>query len=451
MIVLLIFFLVVIGWLMIYAVDHPGGNEFWQFTWDSNAGRQLIWIMISGFLFIFVYWIDERFWNTFAYPLYFIGLLSLLGLFLFGSTIKGSTSWYTFGGFSLQPAEFAKFTTLLALSAYLSYYKTNLDQFLHRLTAMGIILLPAFLIALQPDAGSALVYLCLLVVLLRAGFNPVYYGIALVFLAVIISSLIWDSHVVIFAILMVALLVLPVLKNGSPQWLFSALLIGAVSLFVFVQSQILLAFGIAGLGFLFLLVRYVQLHRSQTPALLIPLLLACAAISYSATYSFQEFLKPHQQERINVWLNPSECDPKGSLYNLLQSKMAIGSGGMTGKGYLEGTMTQFDYVPEQSTDFIFSTVGEEFGFLGSALLIVLSFALILRVLFIAEEMRTPFGRYYAYGVAAFFFMHCMVNIGMTMGLLPVIGIPLPFVSYGGSSLIGFTIMFSVLLKLYSEK
>lgn len=443
--------LALIGLSMIYAVEYPEAGSLFRFPITSNFQKQSLFVLAGGFLFLFVYLIETRIWRSFAYPLYFLSLLLLLAVALFGSTVKGSTSWFIIAGFSFQPSEFAKFTTVLALATYISHYTTQLKQASDRWISIAIILSPILLILLQPDAGSALVFMILFLVLLRAGLNPFYYLFAFFIVLTAIFSLQYEGAWVIIVITFLAIFFLAFKQSQKTSWILAS--IGAATLCSVILYQTQSYWSLMP-GFLLLIALSITLGRQKqwgTPVILLTAVALLIAISVGTQYSFNQWLKPHQKERINAWLNPEACDPQGSLYNLLQSQMAIGSGGLRGKGYLQGTMTQFDYVPEQSTDFIFSTVGEEFGFIGSFIVIGLCFGLIFRTLHMAEHMRTPFGTYYAYGLASIFFFHVLINIGMTMGLMPVIGIPLPFVSYGGSSTLAFSLMFALLLKLYSER
>jgi rod shape determining protein RodA len=450
-IILCLVLLSISGVFMIYASEFTEEIPQSIFSLSSNSGKQLLWLAASFAVFLISLFIDTRFWRTFAYPIYFLAIALLVAVLLFGTTIKGATSWFTFGGFSFQPSEYAKFATAIALASYLSYFKTKLKELQSRFIAIGIFILPIILILLQPDAGSAIVFLSFFLVLFRAGLNPLWYIVVAAIMTLVILSLLFNAEVVIYAMLMLAIAALSWSINNRLPWIFSAVLVGVVSIVLFLETYWLIGLGLL-LAFLMVLsVFQFQERRESMVAITWPALIIFGLFSFGSEYAFEHFLSPHQQDRINVWLKPQECDPRGSLYNVLQSKMAIGSGGLEGKGYLKGTMTQFNYVPEQSTDFIFCTIGEEFGFLGSFLIIVLFFVLILRITIIAERMRTPFEQHYAYGIAGILFVHVLINVGMTMGLVPIIGIPLPFVSYGGSSLLMFSLMMGVLLKFHRER
>jgi len=400
--VLLYFSLAFLGWLNIYAAvydeEHASLLDFSQ-----RYGKQLMWIGTSVLIIIFLQLLDGELFQTLAYPIYFASMLSLLGVLLFGKEIAGARSWFVIGGFSLQPSEFAKFATALALAAFLGAKDRNLSLWRTKITAFGIIFLPAILIIPQPDPGSGLVYLALILVLYREGLSASYIfsGISI-------------------AILFLLSLLIP------PLYL-----------------QIALAL-IAGL-IIFLTRRIKRLWMQIVGFLVVALVLV-----NSVDYAFNNILEDRHRNRINILLGKAH-DPKGIGYNTTQSMIAIGSGGWTGKGYLNGTQTKFDFVPEQSTDFIFCTVGEEWGFLGSSVLILLFALLFFRLIFIAERQKTKFARAYGYAVVSILFFHFSINIAMTIGLAPVIGIPLPFFSYGGSSLWGFTLLLFILLKMDAHR
>lgn len=438
--------LVAIGWLMIYSVgyheEHTGGFL------STSAGKQAIWIGISFFVFIAVSLVDWKFWRTFAYPIYAVSIALLVGVLIFGVTIKGAKSWFAFGGFSFQPSELAKFGTALAMAGFLSTYNTDLRYARHLITALVLFTLPMALILLQPDAGSALVFFSFFLVLYRAGLNVHYYLVGIFVSAIFILALIFGPGKVILGLLLVSLTVMAYHFNGKKRW-WTLGGIAASTLAVYLARQGLLTEVIVGYSALFGVGAFLMWHkkRPRWAGLLTMVLVSGALIAYASSYAFNHLLQPHQQDRINVWLQPSKCDPRGSLYNVLQSKMAIGSGGLDGKGFLQGTMTKLNYVPEQSTDFIFCTIGEEQGFIGTISIVTLFFLLLYRITLLAERQRSSFSRYYAYSVAGLLFVHFFINIGMTMGLMPIIGIPLPFLSKGGSSLVGFTVMIAVLLKL----
>ena len=447
--------LVTIGWLMIYAVGHDpdtvnsGFNEFLT----TSAGKQLIWIGISCVVFSAVLLIDWKFWQTFAYLIYGIAMVLLVAVLFLGINIKGATSWFSFGGFSFQPSEIAKFATCLALSSYLSTYNTNLKDFSAQVTAFGLIFFPIALILLQPDAGSALVFFSFLIVLYREGLSTNYFIVGLFVSSIFLLGLVREPWEIGMGLILFSLVILAMNLKKKINWLFGTLLFSATAVFVIKKQilpyeQVLLICG----GTLLISAITQWLNKKKRLVGLISLMLVMGSgIAYVANYAVNNVLKAHQKDRIYVWLRPSECDPRGSLYNVLQSKMAISSGGIQGKGYLNGTMTKHDYVPEQLTDFIFCTIGEEQGFVGSFSIILLFLLLLVRITILAERQRSVFSRHYTYCVVGVIFIHFLINIGMTMGLLPIIGIPLPFISKGGSSLLVFSIMIAVLLKLDSNR
>lgn len=398
--VLLYFGLALLGWLNIYAAvydqDHASLLDFSQ-----RYGKQLLWIGTSVLIIIFLLLLDGNIFQTLAYPIYGLSMLSLLAVLFFGKEIAGARSWFVLGGFSLQPSEFAKFATALALAAFLGNTERDLSLWRNKIIAFAIILLPAALIIPQPDPGSGLVYLALVLVLYREGLSSSYImvgiGMAILFLLSLIIPLLY-------------------LQIG---------LAAVAGLIIFIGRKIR-GFWLRVVGLLALSLVLVN----------------------SVDYAFNNILEDRHRNRINILLGKAH-DPKGIGYNTAQSMIAIGSGGWDGKGYLEGTQTKFDFVPEQSTDFIFCTVGEEWGFLGSSALVILFSILFFRLVHLAERQKTRFARTYGYAVVSILFFHFSINIAMTIGLAPVIGIPLPFFSYGGSSLWGFTFLLFILIKLDS--
>lgn len=455
--------LVIIGWLMLYAAVFEKGVDPKIFSIQSTVGSQTIWIIISIIVFWLISNLDWKLWNTFAYPLYGISIALLIGVLIFGVEIKGARSWFRFGSISFQPSEFAKLTTALALAAYLSYYKSDLRKRRSQLITIGIIGLPMVLILLQPDAGSAFIFLAFSILLYREGLSPVFYYIGFSLITAFILTIIYGPLVVIsvFMVVVAAVFVSQLYKKLN----------GIITILGFIIVNILLwkltgengnsrifsslsmdhlRIGLVSLNTIALLAGAYYLwtkRQRQLVTILLSGMVVITLVSFGSNYFFKNVLKPHQQDRINVWLKPSECDPRGSLYNIIQSKTAIGSGGFAGKGYLNGTMAELNHVPEQTTDFIFSIVGEEQGFIGVASIIILFGLLIYRIILIGERARNLFIRRYAYGLAGILFLHYFINIGMTMGICPVIGIPLPFLSKGGTALLFFSIMIGILVKM----
>ena len=442
--------LVTIGWLMIYAAGHNDQSDY-LIDLASPAGKQLIFIGVSAVLFALVSIIDIKFWRTFAYPIFALSMLVLVLVLMAGATIKGSTSWFVIGNFSLQPSEFAKIATCLAMAAFLSYYRTDLKHFKYQVGALSIMAVPAALILLQPDAGSALVFTSFLLMLYREGMPRLLYIGLILFTALVISALLFPVTHVIAIILLFAAAVLSVQLEFQLLWITGLLVIAIAELVVVPAPTPWPVLAFNSVLLVIAAFRRVRARFARHVVLVIPAVVLCVGGALMVNHAFANLLEPHQQDRINVWLHPDQCDPQGSLYNVLQSKIAIGSGGFMGKGYLQGTMTSLNYVPEQTTDFIFSTVGEEQGFLGSAGIILIFTFLLIRIIAMAERMRSAFSRHYAYGVLGILFFHVFINIGMTMGIVPIIGIPLPFLSYGGSSLLAFSIMFAILFKMDRER
>lgn len=446
--------LVAVGWLMVFTVGYGDGyngglGEFLA----SAAGRQTIWIGISLSVFSVIYFlIDWKLWQTLSYLIYALSIGLLIAVLFFGATIKGATSWFSIGGVSFQPSELAKFGTALAMASFLGSSGNNLRTFQNQFAAFGLFILPAGLIMLQPDAGSALVFFSFLLVLFREGLSANYFMAGGVISVLFLLGLVYDPEQVILGLSLLLILVLAFNFKARVYWVGAALL-AVIGILYATGIEDLAAYTLwAGIGgFVLLSLLLWNTGKARIIGAMSAILIVGSGISIAANYGFNNVLKPHQQDRINVWLRPELCDPRGSLYNVIQSKMAISSGGLQGKGFLQGTMTKFNYVPEQITDFIFCTVGEEQGFIGSFGIIVLFLLLLIRITLLAERQRTAFARHYAYGVAGILFIHFFINIGMTMGLMPIIGIPLPFISKGGSSLVGFTIMLAVLLKLDSSR
>jgi rod shape determining protein RodA len=389
--------LVLMGWLNIYAAVYNEDHKS-IFDLSQSYGKQMLWIITSLFIGLVILLTDARFFSTFAYLIYGITILSLVAVLLVGSEVSGSKSWFEIGGFRLQPAEFAKFATNLAIARFFSGQHINVKDFKTRVIPLILLGIPGLLILLQNDTGSALVYSSFILVLYRMGMSG--------------NLLLAGALVVIIAL--------------------STLMVGHI----YVSGLLVI---LAGLLFAFM-------KRNRRNIInLLALLIMGIGFTFSVEYVVDNFLGEHQKTRINVLLG-KELDLKGAGYNVNQSKIAIGSGGFLGKGYLNGTQTKYNFVPEQSTDFIFCTVGEEWGFAGSLVIIVLFLYFLTRIVTLAERQRSDFSRIYGYGVAAILFFHFMINIGMTIGLVPVIGIPLPFFSYGGSSLWAFTILVFIFIK-----
>jgi len=434
-----------IGWLMLYAVSHQGSG-FW-FEFNSVVGRQTIWLGVALIAFAIFFTFNWRIWNTLAFPIYVFTTVSLVAVLLFGKEIKGASSWFSIMGYSLQPSEFAKLGTALGIAAFLSRTNINLDKIKTILQVGAIVLVPSFLIFLQPDAGTAMIFMAFLVPLYRAGLNASFYLLGFSLAFIFIGSLLWNPFIMLILILFGAYLfiTLNIKDSNIPISVLILTSLFTYASFAYVSYLwILIAILLVGV-YLF----YILFKEGKYRALIIgiTIIITSTLLSFGTQWAFNNILKPHQRARLNVWLKPHLSDPQGDLYNIIQSKTAIGSGGFSGKGFLNGTMTKLHYVPEQHTDFVFSILGEEQGFLGSFSLILLFTFMLLRISIIAERAAFPFIKYYAYGIAGILFLHFFINIGMTMGIMPVIGIPLPLISKGGSSLVAFSIMMALLLKM----
>lgn len=445
------FSLITIGWLMLYTIFNDPNEPFGFLDPFSKIGKQTIWTGLAIVVFIIVMNIEWNFWNTLAFPIYGISILLLILVLLIGSEIKGATSWFSFGGFTFQPSELAKFGTALALSSFMGSKKHNFRDRRLLLTTFAIFFVPIILIMLQSDPGSAIVFLSFFLLLYRKGFSPMFYFLTITLTLIFIMSFIAGTDFVLLFVWYVAYAFL--LFNYKLDWKsIGIFVVSLIASFIFFNRDIFLAVWLTPLIGSLVLVGY---HIKQGNIRFITLMGMFVALSlifsYGTQYAFNNYLKPHQQDRINAWLQPEKCDPSGSLYNTIQSKLAIGSGGLMGKGFLKGEMTKLKYVPEQSTDFIFSTVGEEQGFLGVLGVILLYTILIIRLIVMAERARLEFIRNYLYCIAGILFVHFFINIGMTMGVMPVIGIPLPLLSKGGSSLITFSIMLAAAFKMDSYR
>jgi rod shape determining protein RodA len=395
--------MVILGWLNIYSSSLSSvPNETSIFDITQIYGKQFLFIVLSFPLIFVVLSVDGKFYEKFSSVIYVIGLLALAGLFVFGKTVKGQANWYSFGSFGLQPSEFVKAATSLALAKYLSDVQINLKDLNRQIQALGIIFLPMALIAVH-DPGSALIFSVFILVLYREGLPSWYLNTGFIAILLFVLALILNPIILSGIALLVIILIYLRSRIINRNWIASALIFIAISGFVF-----------------------------------------------SVNYVFENVFKQHHRDRFNILLG-KEVDMKGIGYNTNQSEIAIGSGGLFGKGYLEGTQTKGGFVPEQHSDYIFTTVGEEWGFLGSIFVIALFVFLIMRIIYLAERQKTKFSRVYGYCVAGILFIHFFVNIAMVAGIFPTIGVPLPFFSYGGSGLWGFTILLFIFLKMDANK
>lgn len=463
--VVLYLILIFCGWVSIYAASYDFDNAS-IFDFAERSGKQLMWIGLSLVLAFMILMVDFRVYETYAYLFYGIVMVLLVATIFLAPDIKGSRSWLVLGPVSLQPAEFAKFATALALARSFGTYGFSLKNRRDLFRAVFTIVLPIVLIIAQQETGSALVFVSLIFVLYREGLSGLFlfYGLcAIVYFVVAVkySSLMWGAVsagevlVFVFIFLVVAGMLLFYQKNRkSARYLMWAYLVVAAASGVLLYCEVPVNLLYVCIGTVAATVIYLLVLYFSTRSLRLLTILATAIVSvvflFSVDYAFNDVLEPHQQKRIKVALGMEE-DLRGAGYNVNQSKIAIGSGGFWGKGFLNGTQTKLKYVPEQDTDFIFCTIGEEEGFWGAVGVILLFVTLIFRLMAIGERQHSAFGRVYAYCVVSILFFHLAVNVGMVIGLCPVIGIPLPFFSYGGSSLWGFTILLFVLLRIDASR
>lgn len=455
--------LLIFGWISVCGASYTYGSTD-IFSLDTRSGMQIVWIGTSIALGFVLLMLDDRFYNTFSYLLY-VGLLVLLFATIFNPhEIKGSRSWLVLGPLRLQPAEFAKFATALAVAKLMSTYGFDIHKWKHFAAAVGVFLLPMLFIVAQKETGSALVYLSFFLMLYREGMQGsiLFTGVAMVIYFVVgikyEDVMLWDTptsvgkFVVLLLVQLFSIAMVYVYCHKKREaWTLAGTTLGVTLLFLGF-SEYVIPFDIVWVQFLLtvLLILYLAYRAMATRIrnyFFISLFaLGSVAFFYSADYVLNEMMEPHQRVRINVLLGLDE-DLAGAGYNVHQSEIAIGSGGLRGKGFLNGTQTKLKFVPEQDTDFIFCTVGEEEGFVGSATVLLLFLALILRLIHLAERQPFKFGRVYGYCVLSIFLFHLFINVGMVLGLTPVIGIPLPFFSYGGSSLWGFTLLLFIFLRI----
>jgi rod shape determining protein RodA len=454
--IVLFLLLVIMGWINIYAAvyneEHSGLLDFSQ-----RYGKQFIWIIASLVLAVFIVIIDNRFYFFFSWFIYGACMLLLLLVIIVGKEINGARSWFEFAGFSLQPSEIAKFGTALALASYLNTKHQDLTRLSVILPASGIILFPALLTLLQPDFGSAVVYFSLFIVLFREGMSPYIFVSGVLMAVLFFLTLLTNNLYLTIALVAIAVVLVwfatrkwKLVLSGSVIFLIVAGIMYLIDKYVIksIGNDLVLFFSVIVAGVFYA----IYIYNKRAISLLIIYLFLVGSILFvnSVDYAFNNLLPAHQKDRVNILLG-LKSDPHGTGYNVNQSIISIGSGGFLGKGFLQGTQTKFKFVPKQSSDFIFCTIGEEWGFLGSSIVIGIYLFLLLRLLKLAERQRSDFSRIYGYSVVSILFTHIFLNIGMAVGLVPVIGIPLPFLSYGGSSLWGFTILLFIFLRLDASR
>ncbi len=475
--ILLYLILVIFGCINIYAAAY---NEQHSNIFDISQryGKQIMIFGVAVMLIFIIMIIDSRFFSFFAYGIYGFTIFLLIAVLFFGKEVNGAKSWFDLGIFLLQPAEFAKFATTLAIAKYISSNNINLKNtnifwilfstimlpvaIIMRFFKKGktdfayivvLLLIPSGLILLQNDTGSAIIYISFLILLYREGLSGLFLIIFLIMAILFVSALLFEISAIIISIIVVGIVIYWIFSNKikeagisaiifliffSLSWLVTSIFDKQAD-FSYIITIALILSSIVLFGFAY---RY-KLYNAY---FILSMVLGSVLFTHSANYVFTNILEEHQKNRIEILLG-LKSDPLGVEYNVNQSKIAIGSGGAIGKGFLKGTQTKFNFVPEQTTDFIFCTIGEEWGFMGTSVVIILFCTLLLRLIFLAERQRSAFSRIYGYGVISILFFHITINIGMTIGLAPVIGIPLPFFSYGGSSLLSFTILLFIFLRL----
>lgn len=438
--------IVLLGWLFITSAsfDHETENIF---AFSHNYMKQIMWIGISWTVAIVVLLLERRFFHMFATPAYVFGVILLIAALLFGREVNGAKAWFEFGSIRVQPVEFVKIAVALMMARVMSDYSFNINRFTDLVKVALVIMIPFAIIVLQNDTGSGLVLGAFIFVLFREGLTKYIYFPVLFTIFLFVVSLIFEP-VIIFTVLVVLFTLYSILHHGEIQghivFLCSILLVSLLIAMLTTLSGYAALMITASIAIVVLLFFVFKTH---TLSLLWPIAMFLYAMVFVPTcdYLFTK-LEPHQQNRIHTFVGLVD-DPTGVGFNVIQSEIAIGSGGITGKGLFEGTQNRYDFVPEKHTDFIFSVIGEEWGLLGATLIISLFVTLILRLMRMGERIKEPFGRVYCYSVAAMLLLHVCVNIGMTIGVMPVMGIPLPLVSYGGSSLVAFTILIMIAIRL----
>jgi rod shape determining protein RodA len=441
---LLFLTLMVMGWFNIYAAVYNEENTD-IFDFSQRYGKQFVWIVASLVLAVFLVMIDSRFYFFFSWFIYGSIMVLLVLVLLFGEEINGAKSWFDFGGLTFQPSEFAKFGTALALAGFLNTQRQDLTRLRVMIPAAAIILFPS------------VVYLALFIVLFREGLSPYIFVSGLLMVILFFLTLLINNLYLAIALIIIASLLV---WFATRKWKLALIGLGILIIntgilylldrFVFksIGNELIMLISLIVSGFIYA----IYIYNRKAKALLVIYIFLVGSLFFvnSVDYTFNNIIQPHQKDRVNILLG-IKSDPHGTGYNVNQSLISIGSGGLLGKGYLQGTQTKFKFVPKQSSDFIFCTIGEEWGFAGSFVVIGLYLFLFLRLIFLAERQRSVFSRIYGYGVVSILFMHVFINIGMTIGLVPVIGIPLPFFSYGGSSLWGFTILLIIFLRLDASR
>lgn len=454
--VLIYLILVVMGWFSIYAAVYNPEDSGFILDISKRYGMQIVWIALSFTLAVIIILLDSKYFHMFSYHIYWAALLMMLGVLVFGKEVNGAKSWIGVGSIGIQPVEFMKIAAALALARFMSSFHFSLGRRQSVLTVALIIFVPILLVLLQNDTGSALVFFAFFLVLYREGVGAVIYLVTLYFMLIAVLSFFVSFDALVLCIFLSCLsfefmsyhrqgALRPVLRYlGGVMLVFVGVwLLSLVCGFGFSLSLGLVVGVLCMFPFV---VRWVLKGFSRSALWYFVLFLSAVSFIFVVDYTFENILQPHQKERI-LDLTGIVSDPQGAGYNAMQSKIAIGSGGVFGKGFLEGTQTRFSFVPEQSTDFIFCTIGEEWGFFGSVIVLSLFGLLIYRLMRMGERQKEPFARIYCYSAAAIILFHVLINISMTIGLFPIIGIPLPFFSYGGSSLMAFSVLVFIAIRL----
>lgn len=454
--ILLYLALVMMGWVNIYAAVYSDEHQS-ILDIGQQYGKQMIWIIAGMFLAICVLIVDSKFYVAFAYHIYVLILLLLVAVLFFGREVNGARAWFEVGGVALQPAELGKFATSLAIAKYMSQFNFKMARTKSYIVLGTIMLLPALLILLQNDTGSALVFAVFFLVFYREGMPDVILIGGFTAIILFILALLWTQFQILILLIIVSLILFTVIRQSIKEGVIGFVMVTLIYGIMFGLKNIigfdatpfqLMAFT-SILSVLIFIAYGFSRHIRQAWFVLLFFIFSIA-ISLSVNYFYRSVMVSHQRDRVDNLLGIKN-DLLGAGYNVHQSKIAIGSGGIVGKGFLKGTQTKYNFVPEQSTDFIFCTVGEEWGFLGTTVVILLFLILLIRLVYLAERQRSTFSRIYGYGVACILFFHIVINISMTIGLAPVIGIPLPFFSYGGSSLWSFTILLFIFIKLDASR
>lgn len=449
--------LVLIGWMSICSASYDE-TAIDPYSFSHFYVKQVLWIGLSLIVALVVMLLDDKYYHMLAYPAYIGGLLVLIGTLLFGKEVNGAKAWIELGFFSLQPVELVKIATALALARVMSSYSFSVARFGDLLRVATIILLPLLIIILQNDTGSGIVLCSFIFVLYREGLNKWLCIPFILIAALFIGSLIL-TPMTMLVLLILLCTIFEVLMNG--EWQSRVIYLATLaltSIAIYLVANYLIGWQLSaykalmGVTLLSMVAVVVYAYRAHLRNILIVVAIFVGSMIFLPTTSFlfNEVLQPHQKDRIYSFLGIKN-DPQGIDFNVNQSKIAIGSGGLTGKGFLEGTQVKYNFVPENHTDFIFCTVGEEWGFLGCLFVLALYCTLILRLMRIGERQEEPFGRIYCYCVASILLFHLMVNVGMTIGLMPVMGIPLPFMSYGGSSLMAFTLLLFIAIRFDASR